>query len=373
MADTGPLFVYGPMAARSFLQAALGTDGHDSAPKAVLADHRLSAQHGALPLPSLDEGVTDVCGRIISDPDHVARMIYIGEALGLGPLQQVRPNCEGQEVSARALAGCPGPIDWNTAHWSSVSQETLDHAVGEILADMMASRPAADLAPTRAMILSRAAARAAARDSAPTDLRSSTLADAVEELRVEIPHAGFFRTRTYHLRHPHFAGGQSPVLRREVFVATDAALVLPYDPVQDRLLLVEQFRMGPYGRGDPHPWMLEPVAGRIDAGETPEAAARRECREEAGLELRALEKVSSHYCTPGYSTEVFHVFLGICDLPDLAQGSGGLATENEDIRTHVVSFDRAMELLHSGEVNNGPLVLALLWLQRERARLRAPV
>ena len=78
------------------------------------------------------------------------------------------------------------------------------------------------------------------------------------------------------LRAPLFGGGQSAPLLREVFVATDAALVLPYDPLRDRVLLVEQFRMGPYGRGDPRPFLLEPVAGRIDAGETPEEAARRE-------------------------------------------------------------------------------------------------
>ena len=104
-------------------------------------------------------------------------------------------------------------------------------------------------------------------------------------------------------------------------MATDAALVLPYDPLRDRLLLVEQFRMGPYGRGDPRPWMLEPVAGRIDAGETPEETARRECREEARLDLRGLEKISTHYCTPGYSTEVFHLFSGCAICPSRA-GAG---------------------------------------------------
>ncbi|MFO7757994.1 MAG: NUDIX domain-containing protein [Roseovarius sp.] len=372
MSRTGPLFLYGPMTAVSFLQAALGTAGRDSASDAVLPGYDLGAQPDPFPLPGLVDGAGGVRGRIVSDPDHVARLIYIGEALRLGPLRQVRPHSNGQEVSAHAFAGCPGPSDWRAEHWSPTLQDTLDHAVREIVTDM-ASRPAADLAPTHAMILSRAAARVAAQDTVPTDLRSSARAEEVDERRVEIPHAGFFRTRSYQLRHPRFDGCQSPELRREVFVATDAALVLPYDPVQDRVLLVEQFRLGPYGRGDPHPWMLEPVAGRIDAGEAPEDTARRECVEEAGLDLRALEEISTHYCTPGYSTEVFHLFLGICDLPDLAQGSGGLATENEDIRTHVIAFDHAMALLQSGEANNGPLILALIWLQRERPRLRAAV
>ena len=43
-----------------------------------------------------------------------------------------------------------------------------------------------------------------------------------------------------------------------------------HDPVRDRVLVVEQFRMGPYARGDRHPWQLEPIAGRIDGGESAE-------------------------------------------------------------------------------------------------------
>jgi hypothetical protein len=80
--------------------------------------------------------------------------------------------------------------------------------------------------------------------------------------------------------------------------------------------------------------------------------------------------MTSHYCSPGCTTEVFHCYLGLADLPRAGAGHGGLETEHEDIRTHVVSFDRAMALLESGEVNVGPLVLMLLWLARERPRLR---
>lgn len=358
------------MAAHSFLAVALGTSIAGRLSGAVLPDHGLGAVPGLFPLPGLVEGGEGVDGCLISDADAVARLVYIGEVLGCGDLHKVQPRREGRTVAARAFAGTPGEMAWSIDGWSSVSQATLDQAVCEIVTDMD-RRPAAQLAATRAMILSRAAARVAARDSVPTDLRSAATAAEVEDLRIDISHAGFFRTRSHHLRYPHFDTGKSPVLTREVFVATDAALVLPYDPRRDRLLLVEQFRMGPYGRGDPHPWMLEPVAGRIDAGETPEDTARRECREEAGLEIVSLEKISSHYCTPGYSTEVFHLFLGLCDLPDMVQGQGGLATENEDIRTHVIGFEAAMALLQSGEANNGPLILGLIWLQRERDRLRA--
>jgi len=254
---------------------------------------------------------------------------------------------------------------------AGVPEALAVEAAAEVLRGHAGGVPAAEMAARRAMILSRAEARIAARrHPAPTALRSDTPRDAIAEAGVEITHDGFFLTRRYRLRHPRFDGGQSAEVAREVFVATDAALVLPYDPAHDRVLLVEQVRMGPYGRGDPFPWMLEPVAGRVDGGETPEETARRECVEEAGLDLRALEHISSHYCTPGYSTEFFHLFLGLGDLPEERKGRGGLATEHEDIRTHVIGFDAAMDLVTSGEANNGPLVLCLLWLARERARLR---
>ena len=49
--------------------------------------------------------------------------------------------------------------------------------------------------------------------------------------------------------------------------------------------------MGPFAQDDPAPWILEPVAGMIDAGETPETAALRELREEAGYGARILRPI----------------------------------------------------------------------------------
>ena len=102
------------------------------------------------------------------------------------------------------------------------------------------------------------------------------------------PYSGFFAVEEHDVSFQKFDGTYSPVVTRAVFVSSDAAIVLPYDPVTDRVLLVEQFRAGPYIRGDRYPWCLEPIAGLIDAGETPAQAALREAKEEAGLDLKGL-------------------------------------------------------------------------------------
>ena len=92
--------------------------------------------------------------------------------------------------------------------------------------------------------------------------------------------------------------------------------------------------------------------------------------EEAGLELGDLRLMTRVYPSPGYSTEFFHCYLGLCDLSAEEGRLAGLAHENEDIRSHVISFDRAMTLVESGEANAGPLAMMLLWLARHREELR---
>jgi hypothetical protein len=76
------------------------------------------------------------------------------------------------------------------------------------------------------------------------------------------------------------------------------------------------------------------------------------------------------YASPGSSTDYFHCFLGLCDLPELATYTGGLDEESEDLRLHIVPFDTAMQLIETGEVNAGPLVSMLLWLDRYRTQTR---
>lgn len=236
---------------------------------------------------------------------------------------------------------------------------------GDILA-LMGRHPAARLAQFRGPMLSRAASalRAGVRAAnGPAD-------GSVQVSEWTHPFRGFFAVEEADLRHRRFAGGMTGPIRREVFVATDAVTVLPYDPARDRVLLVEQFRAGPLARGEARPWLIEAVAGRIDPGETPEEAARREAAEEAGIALGALIAVADYYPSPGAVTEYLYSYVALADLPEGTGGLHGLESEGEDIRTHVIAFGEAMRWLAEGRLANAPLILSLLWLARERDRLR---
>lgn len=268
-----------------------------------------------------------------------------------------------------ALLADPAALSyWQAATGGQAAGDAaLEYQLARDILSVRGDHPPAAVLAARGPMLSRASAalRVAAPhpDAGPGDGR-------VDLHRLEVPWRGFFELDVLHVAHRLFGGGMSPALRREVFVMTDAATVLPYDPRTDLVLLVEQFRAGAQMRGAARPWQLEAVAGRIDGGETPESTARREAVEEAGIEIGDLLKVADFYPSPGATTEYIHAFVGLTRLAAPGTALHGLQSEGEDIRTHILPFAAAMDWLAEGRIENAPLVLSLLWLQRERPELR---
>ncbi len=204
----------------------------------------------------------------------------------------------------------------------------------------------------------------------PSVVRSASGPDLITTGQARRPYSNYFTIEEHDIQFTRFDGSKSALVNRAAMVGGDAVTVLPYDPVRDRVLMIEQFRFAPYIRGDTRPWMLEPVAGRIDPGETPEQAVHREMAEEAGVPLRELLHVASYYPSPGAWTEYLYTYVGLADLPDGVAGVSGLQEEAEDIKSHILSFSDAMDLLTSGEAETGPLILSMLWLAARRETLR---
>lgn len=124
----------------------------------------------------------------------------------------------------------------------------------------------------------------------------------IEILARQPVYSGFFRMDKLNVKHTLFAGGWSRELTREFFYRGACAAVLLYDPDTNSVVLIEQFRVGALIQPD-RAWLVEIVAGAIEAGETAEAVAYREAQEEAGCNIQALLPIYTFYTTPGCSSE----------------------------------------------------------------------
>lgn len=182
---------------------------------------------------------------------------------------------------------------------------------------------------------------------------------------------GHFKVDQFVVQHELFSGGTSKELLRERVSRQNAVAVLPYDPFRDEVVLVEQFRVGAIedNKPDSNPWLIEIIAGLVEEGEEYEDVAIRESLEEANCKVEALHHVASFLPSPGGFSEYAHVYIGKTDTKELG-GICGLEEEGEDIRVHVVSADKAIQMLHQGEIRSAIPMITLYNFIQLRSELK---
>lgn len=363
-----PVFLCGALAYPAVLRLILGPSVPGAA--AHLAGHRaIYPKADAVPLIVASD--SPLPGHLIGEPeaDCARRLEAVATVLGLEWRNVTLAGGAGQARAAARWQDGGGPQDAGLAQWEAVWAPMLVEVCVVVLRLLPSTTPAVLARRLPQMLLAAAGRLRAAGAPSPAAVRRAP--GEVQIAALDLPYAGFFGVEEYRLLYARFNGGLSAEVLRSVFTSGDAVTVLPYDLARDRVLLIEQFRMGPLSRGDRNPWQLEAVAGRIDPGETPEEAGRREAVEEAGLAVGALLPVAEYYPTTGAVSEYLYSYVGLCDLPDGTAGVFGLEVEAEDIRGHLLPFDALMDLVTTGEVTNAALLISALWLQRERPRLRA--
>ncbi|PPR44628.1 MAG: ADP-ribose pyrophosphatase [Alphaproteobacteria bacterium MarineAlpha5_Bin6] len=170
---------------------------------------------------------------------------------------------------------------------------------------------------------------------------------------------GFFNLNEITLKHKKHNGKWTKILKREIFSGSEVAAVLPYDPKNKKIILINQFRTGIL-KQKINPMINEIVAGIVDKHEKPIEAARRECKEETGCAIKKVKKIVSFFPSPGASESYYHLYLG-----EVKSFKGfritGQTQEDEDILAKCYSVNEIKEMLNNNTIINGLSLIALQW------------
>ena len=179
---------------------------------------------------------------------------------------------------------------------------------------------------------------------------------------------GHFKLARYQLSHEKYDGDSTPLFYRELVGRNNAVAMVAYDPDEDQIVLVEQFRIGAIE--EEQPWLIEIVAGLIEPDEAPEQVVIRESEEEIGCSPSELIKIAGFYTSPGGNSEWIELFIGKISVHELAE-SGGLEDEAEDIRIIVLPADEIPYMLATGEVRSAIAIIGLQWFVANRENIRS--
>jgi nudix-type nucleoside diphosphatase (YffH/AdpP family) len=177
----------------------------------------------------------------------------------------------------------------------------------------------------------------------------------------------FFKVDELLVAHQQHDGTMSSVQRRLVFERGDSVAVLLFNRDRRAVVLVEQFKAPALvARRRDHPtstdgWLLETLAGMIDAGETPETAAIRETLEETGYRIRKPEPVGRFFVSPGGTSE--RLFLYFAEVGDADRVGKGGGIDDEDIKVLEIGLEQVFEWLAQGLIEDPKLAIAAYWLQ----------
>jgi ADP-ribose pyrophosphatase len=134
-----------------------------------------------------------------------------------------------------------------------------------------------------------------------------------------------------------------------VIFAVDAS-VNPADPT---ILIERQYR---HSAGQ---LLLELPAGRIEPGEAPLAAAKRELIEETGYRARRWSKLTRYYASPGFLAETMQIFLAEDIRPGIAQPE-----PDEKIELLHIPLSELLNLIHTGKILDGKTIIGTLFYQQ---------
>ena len=153
--------------------------------------------------------------------------------------------------------------------------------------------------------------------------------------------------------------GNEHVQSREAYDRGNGSTILLYNRQQRTVILTKQFRLPTLVNGNEAEsgMLVETCAGLLDL-DNPEECIRRETEEETGYRIQDVRKIFELYMSPGSVTEILHFFVGEYSK-DQKVSEGGGVDEDERIEVLELDFDRAYQMITTGEIRDAKTVVLL--------------
>jgi len=161
-----------------------------------------------------------------------------------------------------------------------------------------------------------------------------------------------YKGRLFNVRVDKVSTSWGRVTTREIVEHPGAVVIIPLFH-NDSVVLVSQYRHA-VGKV-----LLELPAGTLEVGECPERCAHRELEEETGYVAGKMEKITTLYLAPGYSTEKVHIYVA-SDLKKVGQK----LEPDEKIKTVILKIDEVVDMIIKGEIEDAKTVAGIMLLKR---------
>lgn len=127
---------------------------------------------------------------------------------------------------------------------------------------------------------------------------------------------------------------------------------------QQTVVLIRQFRFPAFSNGLENGLLIETAAGLLDQA-SPEERIRLEVEEETGYQVQTIQKVFEAYMSPGSVTEKLYFYVAEYTPKDKLNNGGGIASEGEDIEVLELTFEKALKMMTTGEIQDGKTIMLL--------------
>jgi nudix-type nucleoside diphosphatase (YffH/AdpP family) len=154
------------------------------------------------------------------------------------------------------------------------------------------------------------------------------------------------------------ANGTWETQEREAYDRGNGATILLYNKSTQTVVLTKQFRLPTYLNGNETGMLIEACAGLLDK-DNPEDCIRKESEEETGYRIKDVKKIFEAYMSPGSVTEILYFFVAEYDKSMKVSEGGGVAEEQENIQVLEIPFEKACNMMKTGEVKDAKTIMLL--------------